>query len=47
VLHNSLAGLEELIEGREELVVDAVAVTLLAPPLVGPDLPAIREALVT
>ena len=47
MLHHSLARLEELVLGREELVVDAMAVALLAPPLVGPDLPAVRQALVT
>jgi len=42
VLHHSLPGLEELVVRGEELVVDPVAVSLLTPPLVGPDLPASR-----
>jgi len=47
VLHDGLARLEELVLGRQELVVDAVAVALLAPPLVRADLPAVRQALVS
>jgi hypothetical protein len=47
VLDDGLARLEELVLGRQELVVDAVAVALLAPPLVRPDLPAVRQALVS
>jgi len=46
VLDDGFAGLEELVLGGEELVVDAVAVALLAPPLVRPDLPPLGQAFV-
>ena len=47
MLDHRLARLEELVLGGEELVVDAVGVALLAPPLVRSDLPALRQALVS
>ena len=46
VLYHRLAGLEELVLRGEELVVDAVGVPLLAPPLVAPDLPTLGQTLV-
>ena len=46
VLDHGLPRLEELVVGGEELVVDPVAVPLLAPPLVTTDLPSVRQALV-
>jgi len=46
VLDYRLARLEELVGGGEELVVDAVGVPLLAPPLVRSDLPTLGQTLV-
>ena len=47
VLNHGLARLEELVLRRQKLVVDAMTVALLAPPLVRPDLPAHGQALVS